>query len=226
MTISKNNTGDYNTGYHNTGDYNTGYFNTGNRNTGNCNTGNYNTGDYNTGNCNTGDCNTGDYNTGYHNTGDYNTGDYNTGNYNTGDYNTGNYNTGYFNTETPDQVNVFDVLTNRSDWDDCDKPGFIYFDLTVWVPMSEMTQKEKDDNPTYGNAEGYLKKLDYKESFQESYNKTTKEDRNKIFNLPNFNAEKFLEISGIDVRVDTEQESKKQALIAKANELLEQAKNM
>ena len=92
--------------------------------------------------------------------------------------------------------------------------------------MSEMTQKEKNENPSYGNTEGYLKKLDYKEEFQSSYNKATEEDRKKIFNLPNFNADKFLEISGIDVRANTEQEQKKQALIAKANELLEQAKNM
>ena len=117
-------------------------------------------------------------------------------------------------------------MTNKKDWENCDKPSFIYFQLTVWVPMSEMTEKEKEDNPTYGNAGGYLKSKEYKEAFRESYDNTTKEDRAKVFNLPNFNADKFLEISGIDVRVDAEQESKKQALIAKANELLEQAKNM
>lgn len=185
-----------------------------------------NTGDCNTGNRNTGYRNTGDWNTGNRNTGNWNTGDWNTGNSNTGDWNTGDWNTGYFNTETPDQISVFDVSTNKSDWDNCDKPSFIYFNLTLWIPMSDMTQKEKDDNPAYENAEGYLKKLDYKEEFKSSYNRATEEDRKKIFNLPNFNADKFLEISGIDVRVDTEQESKKQALIAKAYELLEQAKNM
>ena len=200
---------------------NTGYQNTGNWNTGNLNTGNLNTGDWNTGYRNTGNLNTGDWNTGKRNTGDWNT-----GKLNTGDWNTGNRNTGYFNTETPDQVNVFDVLTNKSDWDNCEKPNFIYFDLAVWVPVSDMTQKEKDDNLACGNAEGYLKKLDYKEEFQASYNKANEEDRKKIFNLPNFNADKFLEISGIDVRADNEKEVKKQALIAKANELLEQAKNM
>ena len=195
----------------NAGDSNTGYRNTGNRNTGN----------WNTGYRNTGNRNTGDSNTGYRNTGNWNAGDSNTGY-----WNTGNRNTGYFNTGTPDQVNVFDVLTSKSDWDNCDKPSFIYFNLTEWVETSKMTQKEKDENPTYGNTEGYLKKLDYKEEFQSAYNKASKDDRKKIFNLPNFNADKFLEISGIDVRIDTEQESKKQALIAKANELLEQAKNM
>ena len=85
---------------------------------------------------------------------------------------------------------------------------------------------EKEDNKKHGETGGYLKTLDYKEAFKESYNKASKEDRKKIFNIPNFDADKFLEISGIDVRIDSEQESKKQALIAKANELLEQAKNM
>ncbi len=206
MTDEKHNTGYCNTGDCNTGDRNTGYWNTGDRNTGYWNTGNWNTG-Y---------CNTGDRNTGY----------WNTGYCNTGDWNTGNWNTGYFNTSTPDQINVFDVLTNKTEWDNCDKPNFIYFNLTVWVPMSEMTYKEKEDNPEYGNTEGYLRKLDYKEAFKDSYDKADEEDRKKIFNLPNFNADKFLDISGIDVRVDNEQETKKKALIAKANELLEQAKNM
>jgi hypothetical protein len=89
-----------------------------------------------------------------------------------------------------------------------------------------MTDKEKEENPQFGNTEGYLKKLNYKEEFKKSYEKATKEDRKKIFNIPNFDANKFFEISGIDVTKDAEQESKKAALIAKANELLEQAKNM
>ena len=117
-------------------------------------------------------------------------------------------------------------MTSKKDWENCDKPAFIYFQLSVWVTVAEMTNKEKEDNPTYLHTDGYLKSKEYKEAFKESYDKASKEDRAKVFNLPNFNADKFLEISGIDVRVDTEQESKKQALIAKANELLEQAKNM
>ena len=160
--------------------------------------------------------NTGDKNTGYRNTGSWNTGDLNTGNWNTGDLNTG-----YFNTKTPDQINVFDILVSKKEWVSCDKPDFIYFNLTVWVPMSEMTDKEKEGNESYGNTEGYLKKLDYKEEFIKSYNNATDEDKNKIFNIPNFDADKFLEISGIDVRKNTEHEKKKSALIAKANELLE-----
>ena len=175
---------------------------------------------------NTGNWNTGDLNTGNWNAGNRNTGNRNTGNRNTGDWNTGNLNTGYFNVKTSDQINVFDKLINRSEWDNCDKPNFIYFNLTVWIPLSEMTDKEKEENESCGNTEGYLKKLDYQEEFKKSYEKASKEDRDKILNIPNFDAAKFLEISGIDVRVDTEKETKKAELIAKAEELLEQARKM
>ncbi len=177
-------------------------------------------------NRNTGHRNTGDWNTGHRNTGHRNTGNRNTGDWNTGDWNTGDWNTGFFNTQTPDKINVFDVLVSRREWDEFDRPGFIYFDLTKWIPMSEMTDQEKAENPNFGNTEGYLKKLDYKEEFQRSYLEADEEDRKKILNCPNFDADKFFEISGIDVRVDSGKEAKKAELIAKAEELLEQARKM
>ena len=225
------NTGDWNTGNWNTGDWNTGNWNAGDRNTGYWNTGNWNAGDWNTGNWNTGNRNTDDQNTGDRNTGNRNTGDWNTGNWNTGDWNTGNWNAGdwnagYFNTETPSKINVFDVITDRVDFDNCDKPDFIYFELTVFVPESGMTDKEKEDNENYGNIGGYLKVKDYKEAFKESYENASEEDRKKIFNIPNFDADKFFKISGIDVRIDNELQAKKKALIEKANELLKQAEQL
>mgnify|MGYP003135254733 CR=1 FL=1 len=226
MTDQKNNIGCRNTGGRNTGDWNTGNHNTGGWNTGNHNTGDCNTGNHNTGDCNTGFFNTGDCNTGNHNTGDCNTGYRNTGSYNTGDHNTGDYNTGFFNAKTPLRINVFDEPVNYEVWRDCEKPKFIYFDLTLWIPKSEMTELEKDENPSYLNAEGYLKKLDYKEAFKASYAKAAPEDKKKIFNIPNFDADKFFEISGVDVRKGNELEHKKSALIAKANELLKQAEEL
>ena len=140
--------------------------------------------------------------------------------------NTGDWNTGFFNTTTPDKVNVFDVLTEETLWDNCDKPSFIYFHLTNWITSENMTDEEKAANESHGNTGGYLKKLDYKEEFKRSYIEASEDDRKKIFNIPNFDADKFFEISGIDVRVDEEKETKKAELIAKAEELLEEARNM
>ncbi len=220
-----------NSGNRNTGNRNTGNCNSGNRNTGNCNSGNRNTGNRNTGSCNSGAWNTGNRNTGNRNTGGCNSGNWNTGNRNTGgcnsgNWNSGNKNTGFFNTTTPDKINIFDVLTDRSLWDECDKPQFIHFNLTDWIESENMTHEEKAANETHGDTGGYLKTLDYKTAFQSSYDNASEEDRKKIFNIPNFDADKFLEISGIDVRVNKEKELKKAELIAKAEELLEQARRI
>jgi len=178
------NAGHRNTGGMNTGDRNTGHGNTGSRNTGSRNTGDRNTGDWNTGDWNTGRSNTGDMNTGDRNTGDWNTGDWNTGNRNTGDMNTGdwnksNRNAGFFNTIDPD-IQVFNKPCNREDWENANKPSFIYFDL----------------NGTY------------KESWRKAYDSASDEEKRLLVNLPNFDADVFHEISGILVDEKTGKEIK------------------
>jgi len=61
-----------------------------------------------------------------------------------------------------------------------------------------MTDKEKVDNDTFHTTGGYLKSYDYKEAFQKSYNEASQEDKDKLLKLPNFDAEVFKEISGVD----------------------------
>ena len=187
------NTGSWNTGYSNTGCRNTGSWNTGNRNTGDRNTGSWNTGNRNTGDMNTGDRNTGDrntgsWNTGYRNTGDSNpgdsntgnsnpgyrnTGNSNTGNRNTGNWNTGSWNTGYFNTVTPETILVFNSPCTINAWEQAAKPKFIVFHV----------------DPDLG----------YKESWKKAWENSSKEDRELVKLLPNFNADVFEEITGIRV---------------------------
>jgi hypothetical protein len=194
------NTGDGNTGDRNTGDWNTGDRNTGYRNTGDRNTGDWNTGDRNTGAGNTGDRNTGDCNTGDRNTGDWNTGYRNTGDRNTGDWNTGDRNTGYFNTQTPENIIVFNSPCAKSAWDVAYKPLFLFFTLHDWVYENKMTDQEKIDNPTFFTCGGYLKKIDYKDAFIASWENADHSDRIRVKDLPNFDADIFYEISGIDLR--------------------------
>ena len=227
MTDNLNNTGNYNTGHWNTGHYNTGDHNTGLRNTGDCNTGfrnigNYNTGHYNTGdrntgnynigNCNTGHNNTGDYNAGHWNTGDYNTGFRNTGHrntgyrntghYNTGSYNTGNRNAGFFCTETP-KPTFFDIPVDMS-WDDAFNliPDIDIPSPCVFIQEEDMTEEEKAKFPEHKTTGGYLKEQikPLTETFPEAWKKLNEEEKQKWLNLPNFNAEKFLKITGVDVR--------------------------
>ena len=177
--------------------------NTGYRNTGNCNTGGWNTGDCNTGGWNTGDCNTGNCNTGGWNTGYCNTGDWNTGDFNTGDWNTGECNTGYFNTITPDTILVFNKECKREEWNNAKKPTFIYFDLNVWVDGENMTEEEKQKHSEYKITGGYLKKYEYKEAFQKSFNELNAKEKKRqvelLKALPNFDKDVFFEISGIDI---------------------------
>jgi hypothetical protein len=175
-----------------------------NKHTGNWNTGDGNTGYWNTGDGNTGDRNTGDGNTGNWNTGDGNTGNWNTGDWNTGNWNTGDWNTGYFCQKTPDAILVFDEPCSREEWNECYKPDFLYFDTTEWVGSSNMTDSEKEEHPSHTTTGGFLRKYDYKEAFQKSWAEADKEDRIRVKEIPNFDAEKFFQISGI--RVDEEPE--------------------
>ena len=207
MSDNSNNTGNSNTGHWNTGNWNTGHRNTGNWNTGYRNTGDWNTGDSNTGHRNTGNSNTGNSNTGYRNTGDWNT----------GDWNTCDNETGFFNTVRPNTIRVFNKECDFDFWSNYEVPDFLYFDTTRWIPESQMSEQEKEDFGSYKTTGGYLKELDYKEAFQESYNKASDEEKEHLLKMPNFDADIFYKISGIDVKSD----SKKDKKIKELEELIE-----
>lgn len=222
------NTGDYNTSDWNTGNYNAGRLNTGDHNTGICNSGDYNTGDFNTGNNNKGDRNTGYQNTGYRNTGcqntgtnnagDYNTGGINTGNYNTGYYNTGDcntgnwnsgdwnctdYSTGCFNTEEKNII-MFNKITNWTfnQWLHS-KAHNILSDIpkepVKWIDADDMSDEEKEQYPTYITTGGYLKVLDKESAAQDYWNGLSKDDKQEIYELPNFDKDIFKQCTGIEV---------------------------
>ncbi len=180
----KDNIGHYNIGHYNTGDRNTGYLNTGDLNTGDLNTGYLNTGDLNTGDRNTGDRNTGYLNTGDRNTGYRNTGDRNTGDRNTGEWNSGDFHTGYFNTTKEPPFLMFNKPCDISR-EDINFPDYFYFEVVEWVDDEEHIN------------DGKYESKDYKETFKESFNQTSKENIEKTLKLPNFDYKIFEEISGI-----------------------------
>ncbi len=221
------NIGNNNTGYGNTGNHNTGYGNTGNHNAGYCNTGNHNTGDYNTGDWNTGYRNAGYYNTGcrntgYRNTGDYNTGNHNTGycntgdcntgycntgycntgDWNTGDWNTGDYNAGIFCTDVP-KIRMFNKETDLTyeDWMNSEARNILKRNsyLTKWIHIDDMTEEEKENNPGYEINNGYLKVFTFEEMCKNMWNNLTDEEKKIIMDIPNFDADIFKEITGIEV---------------------------
>ena len=182
----------------NTGDYSTGDWSTGNRSTG----------DHSTGHCSTGDRSTGYWSTGHYSTGDRSTGnrstgDRSTGHYSTGDWSISNYSTGHFSTEDYSGYGAFDKPCTIDEWNNAYKPGWIYFSLTEWVYKEDMNDKEKEDNPSYKTTGGYLRVYGYQEAWRKSYDSVTREEQLKIKDLPNFDKDKFKQISGIDIDEDT-----------------------
>ena len=187
----------------NIGKANSGLCNTGNRNTGNWNTGYWNTGDNNTGDYNTGDCNTGDYNTGNWNTGGWNTGDWNQGDFCTGDMNISDHETGCFCTEEH-TIRIFDVESDMTlrQWRDSDAYSLlarIEFKPNQFIISSDMTDEEKIAHPEHETIGGYLKVCDTSKAFSTWWDSLTKNEKSIIKNIPNFNAEKFLQLTGIQV---------------------------
>ena len=129
-------------------------------------------------------------------------------------------------------MRVFNRECSQKEWDNAKKPNFLYFNITRWIRSEDMTDKEKEDNPSHKTIRGYLRKYDYKEAFQKSYNNASKKEKELLLKLPNFDADVFFEISGIDVRkpdnTDKIEELKqaKKDLIAKAEEIQRQIEGL
>ena len=159
---------------------------------------------------NTGDWNSGSGNSGNWNSGDRNSGDWNSGSWNSGNRNSGSWNSGYGNScdrssgifcsEQP-QLLVFNKPTAKT-WNEIEHPSFDEFYLTKWIPESEMTNEEKKAEPEFHTRKGYLKRYSWEEAWSNYWRDTTKEDRQRVLNLPNFDAEIFKDITGIDVNVN------------------------
>jgi hypothetical protein len=202
----ENNSGNWNSGYRNSGDWNSGNWNSGYRNSGDWNSGYRNSGDWNSGYWNSGYRNSGDWNSGYRNSGyrnsgDWNSGDWNSGYRNSGNWNSGDWNSGYMNSDKP-TVRMFNKDTGLS-YDVLEEqdliPNYFYFDNNDWISTEDMTDEEKAEYPEHTTTGGYIKVLDYYQAWRRSWDKASDEDRRKTLDLPNFNAEIFKEITGIDI---------------------------
>ncbi|HBG5345106.1 TPA: pentapeptide repeat-containing protein [Clostridioides difficile] len=161
-----------------------------------------NIGNNNTGYGNTGNHNTGYRNTGYCNSGNYNTGNYNIGNCNSGDWNIGDYNTGVFCTDVP-KIRMFNKETDLTyeDWMNSEARNILKKNgyLTKWIRIDDMTEEEKKNNPGYEINNGYLKVFTFEEMCKNMWNSLNEEEKKIIIDTPNFDADIFKEITGIEV---------------------------
>ena len=181
----------------NTGEENSGDWNSGNWNSGDWNSGYRNSGYWNSGDRNSGDRNSGDWNSGDRNSGDWNSGDRNSGDWNSGYGNSTDRETGIFNT-TQGKIRCFNQETDLS-WEDIDHPYFSKFYLNKWITESEMTDEEKKADPEFYVRGGYLKTYTWEEAWENYWRDSDDEEKQRVLNLPNFDAEIFKEITGIDV---------------------------
>ena len=197
-------------------DWNSGHRNSGHMNSGDGNSGDGNSGDGNSGHGNSGHGNSGHGNSSHRNSGDWNSGDGNSGHgnsgdWNSGDMNSGSRNSGLFNTDEP-CARFFNKPTDikLSDFYDSDQcPSWFGFELNQWISAIDMTDEEKKENTSWETCRGYLRTHEYKEAWANFWAKTSEENKHKFLNLPNFDAEIFHDITGIDVRKEQSLSGKK-----------------
>ena len=153
-----------------------------------------------TGNRSTGDWSTGDRSTGDHSTGDRSTGDGSTGYGSTGDYSISNGSTGHFST-IDGQPSFFDKPFNGTWAEALELIPYVQLKLgTYWVASSEMTDQQKVDHPTHEQTGGVLLTYDhtYHQAWEIAWAEMNQATKDRFLNLPNFDAEKFKQITGID----------------------------
>ena len=181
-------------------DGNTGIFNSGNRNSGIFNSGDRNSGSRNSGSRNSGDWNSGSRNSGDWNSGSRNSGSRNSGNWNSGDWNSGNCNSGFFCTNSP-KLRLFNKETDftmeefmKTEWYAVLTSG--EFNLTKWRAYTD-EEKAQDERKRF--ISGELITIPYKEACANWWASLSEKDKAIIKTIPNFDANIFAEITGIDV---------------------------
>ena len=182
--------------------------NTGLFNSGNWNSGNWNSGDFNSGNWNSGDLNSGHRNSGDLNSGNWNSGDLNSGDRNSGCGNKCNGSNGVFCTEEDVDIKIFNKPSGMSLRDFyrskyykalCSAP----FILTDWIEYTDKEKAEDEDKALIG---GHLKTYTMEEAWANWWSELTDENKEIIKSIPNFDAEIFKEITGIEVKKEDKDE--------------------
>jgi len=206
MNSGDRNSGNMNSGNMNSGDRNSGYMNSGDRNSGNMNSGDRNSCNMNSGNRNSGYRNSGDMNSGYRNSGDMNSGNRNSGDRNSGYMNSGYRNSGNRNSgnmNSGDGINnsfcsetnymLFNEKCSKEEYEKIHNIDVSFVSVVKWIAEADMTQEEKENHPYFKTTNGYLKKIDYKESWKNC----PKKELEKIKKLKNFDSNVFEEITGL-----------------------------
>jgi hypothetical protein len=125
-----------------------------------------------------------------------NTGKDNSGDWNSGNCNSGDYNSGFFNTDEPN-IRMFNQDTGLKR----NEIIIPVIDLKInkWIPEEKMTDEQKKNDLDYHVKKGTLITRSYKEAWALAWSEMDRGTKDKFLNLPNFDADIFKEITGIDV---------------------------
>jgi hypothetical protein len=86
------------------------------------------------------------------------------------------------------------------DWRKSDAAKFMRkFDPTEWVDWQDMTETEKNKNPGGEITDGFARKVSDGEK-QRRWDAMSTDEKNVIRSIPNFDAEKFYRITGVNVK--------------------------
>jgi hypothetical protein len=101
---------------------------------------------------------------------------------------------------------LFDKPTNINvrDWENTEviKTMRNLLEINEWIYKNSMTNEEKEKFPTYKTTGGYLKTKTLHEAWKDMWSNLEKEKKQLFLDLPNFDAEKFKIITGVDVSED------------------------
>ncbi len=161
------------------------------------NTGLWNTGSHNTGNSNVGYHNIGSRNVGSQNFGSYNTGDQNFGGYNSGNYNQAWFCTGDFNVGER-STGIFCTVSKEESLEFFDKPS--YYSYNDWEESTAYKILSRLKFTTYNEATKQTDELNRYKVWAAWWESLTPGEKFEIFAIPNFDPDKFEEITDLNVR--------------------------
>jgi len=95
---------------------------------------------------------------------------------------------------------IFNVQVSEKEFSEAmsSRPTF-KLPLTKWIEKKDMTEDEKKDYTICEQIGGYLKVLSFEDAWKEGWSNASKEFKDWVKGLPNFNAELFKDITGIDI---------------------------
>ena len=138
------------------------------------------------------------------NTGASNSGYRNSGDSNSGDWNSGDRNSGVFNTEIKPTIKMFDKDSSWTydDWRDSRARRIMEgcpYSYSDYIPSGDMTDEEKENHPEHKTIGGFVKVFTATaEDKQKWWDSLSKEDKDEVKALPNFDADKFCKCVGIE----------------------------